>query len=86
MKRKVTREMIDYGKFLVKIKLEEDEVTALSALSANPRQSLIDLLGAIINNPANVEYNGFKPFKIELLNNDGKWILISSITETIEKT
>ena len=83
MKRKVTREQIDYGKFLVKIRLEEDEVTALSALSSNPRQSLIDLLGIVIHDPSNVEYNGFKPSKIELFNNDGMWILVSTVTETI---
>jgi len=82
MKRKVTREPIDYGTWLVKIKIEEEEVTSISALSGNSRQSLNDLLGVIINSPSSVEYNGFKPFKIEIINEGTKWVLTSWINES----
>jgi len=83
MKRKITRTPVDYGKFLIKIRLEEEETTNLTALGSNPRQSMIDLLNVIIHDPSQVEHGEFKPSKIELFNEDGKWVLISTVTEVV---
>jgi hypothetical protein len=85
MKKKITTEPIDYGHKLVKITISEDEITSLSELSNNPRQSLVDLLNVIINNPSLIEDGVFKPDKIELINENGKWMMISTINELTSK-
>ena len=86
MKKDFKRTPIDYDKWLVTITLSEDENTYLTALGSNPRQSLVDLLNVVIQNPGIIEYNDFKPFKIELTNDNGKWILKSMINEDLNLT
>jgi len=80
MKKKITKETIDYGTTLMKIRIEEDEVTSLSELSNNSRQSLIDLLNIVVHDPSSIEYGQTKTSKIEIINESGKWILISTLT------